>query len=126
MSLSARPHRLLTIKTSYAFPLQTFKITEFYILLTLSERELYAYEITQRVWHYSRTAVDLKPGTLYRSINTLLNQNLIDQENEPLHRLKGTENLQYYKLTREGRNRLLYELRRMKAALDFARKQRLI
>lgn len=78
----------------------------FSILLALSLKPRYGYELMQQIEHDSAGRVKLGPGALYGSIKTLREDGLIEEmpfEDETARR-------RYYRLTRKGWNQLNTEL----------------
>jgi len=92
----------------------------FHILVALAEGERHGYAIMQEV--AARTGGDLRlsPGTLYRSIQRMLEQGLISElTGKPA---KGDdERRRYYRLTPFGRDVAQAETRRLAQMLKLAR-----
>lgn len=90
---------------------------QFHILLTLVEGERHGYGIMQEVERRTDGAVELGPGTLYRSIKQLVTRGLIvEVEGEGG---AGTQR-RPYALTREGRSRTAEEARRLRSLVAWA------
>ena len=94
---------------------------QFHILLTLSEGERHGYGIMQEIRSRTDGALELGPGTLYRSIKQLLERRLIvevdggiDGTGEEGNRRRS------YALTPEGRARTAEEAQRLKALVQWA------
>jgi DNA-binding PadR family transcriptional regulator len=96
---------------------------QFHILLALAESNLHGYGIMQAVEKRTRGAVELGPGTLYRSIKQLLGRGLIAeiQEGGPDLPLAGSvTRRRSYALTREGRIRTVEEAQRLRDLVRWA------
>ena len=94
---------------------------QFHILLTLAEGERHGYAIMQEVHRRTDGAVELGPGTLYRSIKQLLDRGFIeemplDDRDEPGARKMRRS----YALTAEGKTRTLEEARRLQDLMEWA------
>jgi DNA-binding PadR family transcriptional regulator len=83
----------------YLLPLQS---ATFHILMALAEGDLHGYAIIQHVAARTGGDVRLSAGTLYRSIQRMLDQDLIEE----LHRRPAPEDdderRRYYRITRFG------------------------
>jgi len=89
----------------------------FHILLTLAEGERHGYAIMQEVEQRTGGAVELGPGTLYRSIKQLLARALIAEiESEPA----AGKPRRSYRLTPGGRRRAETEARRLRGLVEWA------
>jgi DNA-binding PadR family transcriptional regulator len=93
----------------------------FHILLALAGDDLHGYAIMQEVAARTNDAVQLSAGTLYRSIQRMLEQGLIEELRErPVPELDD-ERRRYYRLTTFGREVANAEARRLAALLKLAR-----
>lgn len=93
----------------------------FHILIALAEEERHGYAIIQEVSSRTGGAVRLSTGTLYRSIQRLLEQGLIGEVRErPLPELDD-ERRRYYRITAFGLEVARAEARRLAQVLDLAR-----
>jgi DNA-binding PadR family transcriptional regulator len=95
----------------------------FHILLALADEDLHGYGIMRQVAEQTGNKVRLGPGTLYGSIKTLLEAELIDELDERVAE-PGAERRRYYRITTAGRKRAAAEAARMAAALRIARAKR--
>ena len=94
---------------------------QFHILLTLAEGERHGYGIMQEVERRTGGAMELGPGTLYRSIKQLLARRLIVE-------VKGGDQAEAepgkprrcYALTPLGKARTLEEARRLRSLMEWA------
>jgi DNA-binding PadR family transcriptional regulator len=93
----------------------------FHILLALAGDDLHGYAIMQEVAARTNDTVRLSAGTLYRSIQRMLEQGLIEELRErPVPELDD-ERRRYYRLTAFGRNVASAEARRLAALVKLAR-----
>jgi DNA-binding PadR family transcriptional regulator len=93
----------------------------FHILIALAEGEMHGYAIIQEVAGRTGGAVRLGTGTLYRSIQRLLEQGLIGEVRErPVAELDD-ERRRYYRITGFGLEVARAEARRMAQVLEMAR-----
>jgi DNA-binding PadR family transcriptional regulator len=94
---------------------------QFHILLTLAEGRRHGYGIMQEVETRTGGAVELGPGTLYRSLKQLLTRGLIvevpDRREGPTE--AGTQR-RSYDLTPAGRIRTVEEAQRLRALVRWA------
>ena len=95
----------------------TLTSAQFHILLTLAEGERHGYGIMQEIERRTRGAVELGPGTLYRSIRQLLERGLIREVEEGDE--AGTARRPYV-LTKEGRLRTSEEALRLRSLVEWA------
>jgi DNA-binding PadR family transcriptional regulator len=90
---------------------------QFHILLALAEGERHGYGIMQEIERRTGGAVELGPGTLYRSIRQLLERGLIREVEDGEE--AGTPRRPYV-LTEAGRVRTLAEARRLRSLVEWA------
>jgi len=93
---------------------------EFHILLALSAGDCHGYGLIQDVDARTNGACRLSPGTLYRTIQRLLEQGLIE-EPKSLSRLKTDPRRRYYRITRLGTAVARAETQRLAELLRIAR-----
>jgi DNA-binding PadR family transcriptional regulator len=93
---------------------------EFHILVALADGDRHGYAIMQDVALLTEGALTLSPGTLYRSIQRLLEEGLITEvAGRPA---KGDdERRRYYRVTAVGREAARGEARRLAQMLRLAR-----
>ncbi len=89
----------------------------FFILFALSDGEKHGYAIMQEVSKLSGDKFRMGPGTLYTTIQRLLDLDLIAETNASG---ADTGRRRYYKLTRSGKSLFKMELSRMEALLRMA------
>lgn len=89
----------------------------FHILLALCGRERHGYDIMQQVKEDSRGAVKMGPGTLYGSLDRMIEAGLVmKSDTRDARRI-------YYKLTALGRTTVQAESDRLAAVAAIARRQ---
>jgi DNA-binding PadR family transcriptional regulator len=89
----------------------------FHILLALYGRERHGYDIMQQVKEDSRGAVKMGPGTLYGSLDRMIEAGLVvKSDTNDARRI-------YYKLTALGRTTVQVESDRLSALAATARRQ---
>ena len=95
-------------------------LATFHILLALVERELHGYAILQEVER--RTAGDLRlsAGTLYRSIQRMLEAGWIEETRDRPAPKDDDERRRYYRITTAGRQVARAEARRLSHLVDLA------
>ena len=97
----------------------------FQILLSLSGQDLHGYGIMRQVEEQTGGRMRLGPGTLYSSIQALLEGKLIAEvELRPDERL-GKERRRYYRLTLAGRKLARSEAERLADLLRVARARKI-
>ena len=97
------------------------------ILLALADGPLHGYGIKQRVEERTGGEVRLGSGTLYEAVHRLVKQRWIEEVNEPVDEpTSGGPPRRFYALTRDGRDALQEELRRMDAVVRYARARDLL
>lgn len=90
---------------------------QFHILLTLAEGRRHGYAIMQEIERRTAGAVELGPGTLYRSIKQLLARGLIEEAGQGDG---GGKQRRPYALTPEGRARTAAEAARLRSLVRWA------
>jgi len=98
-------------------PLSTANL---HILLALASGERHGYAIMQEVNETSEGAIRLGPGTLYRSIQALVEDDLIEESTRRPGRDED-QRRRYYRLTLLGRRVLAAESRRLADLLALAK-----
>ena len=98
----------------------------FQILLSLVDEDLHGYGIMRQVAEQTAGRMRLGPGTLYSSIQALLEEAFIEEvglrEDEKL----GQERRRYYRLTSAGRKLARSEAERLAAFLRVARAKKIL
>ena len=98
----------------------------FQILLALSPGKSHGYGIMQDVSRVTKGDTRLGPGTLYRSIQRMLVDGLIEELAIALHGEADDDRRRYYRLTSKGRVVAKREAQRLADLVDVARERSLI
>jgi DNA-binding PadR family transcriptional regulator len=98
----------------------------FQILLALAGEDLHGYGIMRQVADQTDGRMRLGPGTLYSSIQTLLEEKLIVEVNSRQDTSLGGERRRYYRLTSAGQNVARAEAERLAGLLRIARAKRIL
>ncbi len=98
-------------------PETTLTSAQFHILLTLAEGQRHGYGIMQEVERRTDGAIELGPGTLYRSIKQLLARDLIVEVDEIEEASKQRRS---YALTKKGEITTAEEARRLRDLVRWA------
>ena len=85
-----------------------------HIVLALLDGELHGYALMRRVEELSDGVVRMGPGTLYGTINRLVNDGLLIETTDRLAR-DESERRRYYDLTGNGRAVAVDELERLRS-----------
>jgi DNA-binding PadR family transcriptional regulator len=93
----------------------------FQILLSLAGEDLHGYGIMRQIADQTGGRMRLGPGTLYSSIQTLLEQNFIEEVDQREDTKLGEERRRYYRLTSSGRKLARAEAERLADLLRVAR-----
>jgi DNA-binding PadR family transcriptional regulator len=96
----------------------------FHILLALSERDLHGLGIADSVETTTDGAVELGPGTLYRSLKEMLDDGLIRETAAPEG--DADPRRKYYAITRTGRRMVAIEAARLHHLVQLARERNLL
>ena len=97
-----------------------------HILVALAGGELHGYAIMQEVARLTDGRLRLGPGTLYRSIRTMLEEGLIVESDERPDPALDDERRRYYRLTDFGLRVGQAELERLARLVDVAQARRLV
>jgi DNA-binding PadR family transcriptional regulator len=93
----------------------------FHILTVLAQGDEHGYAILQTVRHRTGGRVRLGPGTLYRSIQRMLEDGLIEELRPDDRPQDDDERRRYYRITRAGRSAARAEAARLADLVDLAR-----
>jgi DNA-binding PadR family transcriptional regulator len=96
-------------------------VAAFHILVSLSDDDRHGYAIMQDVAARTGGALKLSAGTLYRSIQRMLEQGLISEITSRAVREMDDERRRYYRITPFGRTVAKAEVRRLAEILKIAR-----
>ena len=97
----------------------------FFILFALADGDKHGYAIMQETTKLSEGRFRMGPGTLYTTIQRLLELSLIEEVWDVIDGDKRESRRRYYRLTRQGRALLDLEINRMGAVLRLASEKRL-
>ena len=98
----------------------------FHILLALADGESHGYGIMQDVERFTNGGTRLGPGTLYRSIQRMLVDGLIEELAISLHDETDEDRRRYYRLTPKGLAVAKREAERLADLVDAARHRDLL
>ena len=98
----------------------------FQILLALAGEDLHGYGIMRQVAEQTEGRMRLGPGTLYSSIQTLLEAKLIEELDQREDAKLGQERRRYYRLTSAGRKLARSEAERLADLLRVARIKKIL
>jgi len=98
----------------------------FQILLALAGEDRHGYGIMRQVAEQTDGRVRLGPGTLYSSLQTLLEAQLIEELDQRADAKLGQERRRYYRLTGGGRNLARSEAERLADLLRVARAKNIL
>lgn len=102
----------------------TLKPAVFHILLALAERDLHGLGIADWVEEATAGAMQLGPGTLYRSLKEMAARDLIRETDAPESDVDPRR--KYYAITPKGRRRVAAEAKRLERLVDVARAAKLL
>jgi DNA-binding PadR family transcriptional regulator len=97
----------------------------FHILLSLADEDRHGYGIMRQVSEQTEGRMRLGPGTLYGSIQSLLEEKLIEETAGNDAGRAGQERRRYYRLTAAGRKLARAEADRMADLLRVARTKKI-
>ena len=98
----------------------------FFILLALAEGEKHGYAIMQDVQSLSAERLRMGPGTLYSTVQRLLDMSLIEETQRAGERSDHENRRRYYRLTRMGKRLIETEVSRMESVVQLARQRKLV
>lgn len=98
----------------------------FQILLSLVDEDLHGYGIMRQVAEQTDGRMRLGPGTLYSSIQTLVEEKLIEEVDQCEDPKLGDARRRYYRLTSAGRKVAHSEAERLADLLRVARAKRIL
>ena len=98
----------------------------FHILIALSDGEAHGYGIMLDVARFTNGETRLGPGTLYRSIQRMLVDGLIEELAIALHDETDDDRRRYYRLTKKGLAIARREAQRLADLVDAARQRNLL
>jgi DNA-binding PadR family transcriptional regulator len=98
----------------------------FFILFALADGEKHGYAIMQNVSQASDNHFRMGPGTLYSTIQRLLDLDLIEETESVGSQSEHENRRRYYKLTRTGKTVLAADLSRMESVVRLAHDKKLV
>lgn len=98
----------------------------FHILLALADDDKHGYAIMREVAEVTGNKVRLGPGTLYGSIQTLLNAGYVEETDERADPETGDARRRYYRLSGVGRTALRAEAQRMSDLVRLAKSRKVL
>jgi DNA-binding PadR family transcriptional regulator len=98
----------------------------FQILLSLADNDLHGYAIMRQVEEQTGGRMRLGPGTLYSSIQALLEGKLIEEVDGPEESGTQLERRRFYRLTAAGRRLARAEAEKMADVLRVARTRKIL
>ncbi len=103
-----------------AQPRKALPSASLHIVLALLDGELHGYALMRRVAEISDGAVRMGPGTMYGTLNRLVDEGLITETTDRVARTE-TERRRYYELTPTGQSVANSELDRLRTLLQRTR-----
>ena len=98
----------------------------FQVLLSLLDGERHGYAIVQDIAERSAARLQLEPGNLYRTLRSMLDEQLIEESDRRPAPDRDDERRRYYRITRFGRQVAAAEAARLAELVADARARRLI
>ena len=98
----------------------------FQILLSLAGEDLHGYAIMRQVAEQTEGRMRLGPGTLYSSIQSLLEARFIEEVDQREDARIGNERRRYYRLSSAGRKLARSEAERLADLLRVARAKKIL
>ena len=98
----------------------------FQILLSLADEDLHGYGIMRQVAEQTAGRMRLGPGTLYSSVQALLEAGFIEEADVREDENRADERRRYYRLTSAGRKLARAEARRLADLLQVARAKKIL
>ncbi|HVE72586.1 MAG TPA: PadR family transcriptional regulator [Thermoanaerobaculia bacterium] len=95
----------------------------FHILMSLAEEERHGYAIIKDVEANTNGELRLSPGTLYRSIQRMLEEGLLVESGRRPARALDDERRRYYRITPAGIAAARSELRRLSEMIRIGRER---
>jgi DNA-binding PadR family transcriptional regulator len=95
----------------------------FHILVALADDDRHGYAVIKDVAARTDGALRLSPGTLYRSIDRMVQQGLIRETSSRPARDMDDQRRRYYRIRPFGREVAMAESRRLAQMLELARKR---
>ena len=97
----------------------------FHVLLALADGPSHGYGIMQEVDEFTAGSTRLGPGTLYRSIQRMVVDGLIEELDIAAHDETDDDRRRYYRLTAKGLATAKSEAQRLATLVDAAQRRKL-
>ena len=97
----------------------------FHVLLALADGPSHGYGIMQEVDEFTAGSTRLGPGTLYRSIQRMVVDGLIEELDIAAHNETDDDRRRYYRLTPKGLATAKAETQRLASLVDAAQRRKL-
>jgi len=123
---TARRGRAATAPLPEGEPASPLTPAVFHIMVALAEGGAHGYAIMQDVRRVTGGEMKLGPGTLYRSIQRMLVDGLIQELDIALDGEQDDDRRRYYRLTPRGLAAARAEARRLSGLVDAARARKLL
>ena len=101
--------------------LDPLPLAAFHILLSLADEDLHGYGIMRKVEEQTAGRMRLGPGTLYSSVQSLLEEKCIEEVDLGEDAVGGQERRRWYRLTAAGQKLARNEAERLADLLRVAR-----
>jgi DNA-binding PadR family transcriptional regulator len=98
----------------------------FHILMVLADEDRHGYAIIQEIAARTGGAIRLSAGTLYRSLQRMVEQELIEETDERPAPDEDDERRRYYRITKRGGSVARAEARRLQELVRLARASGLV
>ena len=97
--------------------------TVFHVLVALASEARHGYAVAREVEDLTGGRITMGPGTLYGSLQRMLDAGLIDEADNPGEGGGHAERRRYYRISSLGRAALQAESERLMRAVDVARER---
>ena len=98
----------------------------FLMLLALVQEQRHGYALKEELLEQTDGRLNLGPGTLYRTLHSMLRDGLVEESEERPDPSEDDERRRYYSITELGREVAAAEAERLSLLLETARAERLI
>ena len=98
----------------------------FQVLLSLVDGERHGYALVQDIAERTSAKIDLEPGNLYRILNAMLDEGVIEEAERRAAPDRDDERRRYYRITPFGRKVAMAEAARLEDIVAEARARKLI
>lgn len=98
----------------------------FFVLFSLADAEKHGYAIMQDTITFSNGEFRMGPGTLYTTLQRLLDLGLVEEVATPAKSADRDARRRYYMLSKMGKHVLEADLSRMSTVIELARRKKLV